>query len=261
LSAAPSALTLIAQISDSHVGAGPGDEDSADALRAAVARVASLDPQPVAVLYTGDLTKDGAPEEFELVREITAPLGMPIHPVPGNHDRREPMRTACSDHEGIAAAGEYLDYAVDCGPVRAIMVDTAVAGKPEGWIGPERIDWIAAELERAGDRPAILAMHHAPVGVGLHEFDFIGLAAEDRAALAELFERGPRPELIACGHIHRAATAQIGRVPIFICPSTHTQVQLDFGPLEKLRMGSEPPGIGVHLHGADPHLVSHMQPV
>ena len=254
-------LTVIAQITDSHVGAGPADTASAQALRKAVARVASLDPPPIAVLHTGDLTKDGTPEEFALVRELCAPLGVPLHPIPGNHDRREPMRDAFADHSAIAAAGEYLDYAVDCGPVRVVCVDTAVANEPGGRIGTERIAWIASQIDAAGGRPAILAMHHAPVGVGLREFDFIGLAAEDREALRELFESGVGPELVVCGHIHRTATGQIAGVPVFICPSVHTQVELDFGPLEKLRMGSEPPGIGVHLHGADPRLVSHMQPV
>lgn len=254
------ALSVIAQITDSHAGAGPNEQDSADALAAAVEQVAALDPAPLAVLFTGDLTKDGAPEEYELVRELCRPLAMPVHPIPGNHDRREEMRSAYSDHAGIAGAGEFLDYAVDCGPIRVVCVDTAVAGEPGGRLGPERIDWLRAELE-AASAPAILAMHHAPVSVGLHEFDQIGLAAPDRKALRELFKRGPRPDLIVAGHLHRAVTARIGPVPVFVCPATHLQVKLDFGPLEKLRMTREPPAIGIHLHGADPCLVSHVQPI
>ena len=256
---APVGITAIAQISDPHVGV--EREDTIRALTQAVAAVGYIDPEPVAVLLTGDLTHDGAPEEYELVRELLSPLAMAVHAIPGNHDRRENMRAAFSDHPGIAAAGEFLDYSLDCGPVRVVNVDTSIEREPAGALGAERIGWIEHELSEAGDRPTILTMHHAPVGVGLDEFDEIGLAQEDRDALAELFEKGPAPELIACGHIHRAATAQIGRVPVFICPSSHQQVALDLRREEKLRMGSDPPGIAVHLHGADPRLVSHVIPL
>jgi len=256
-----SELTLIAQVSDPHVGTGPDGEASAMALRQAVDAVCRLDPAPIAVLLTGDLTAAGQPDEFELVRELLGPLTMPVHPIPGNHDRREAMRSAFSDHLDIAAADGPLDYAVDCGPVRVLNIDTWIEGEAGGAIGADRIAWIERALTTAKGRPTILAMHHAPVGVGLDEFDEIGLAQEDRDALRELFERGPAPELIVTGHIHRAATAQIGHVPVFVCPSTHLQVELDLRREEKLRMGGDPPAIAIHVHGADPHLVSHVIPL
>ena len=253
-------LTTIAQISDPHVGLHADYSDSIDALVQAVAAVGEMDPAPVAVLLTGDLTYDGNPAEYEAVREILSPLTMPVHPIPGNHDHRPNLRAAFPEHPGVSGAGEFLDYAVDCGPVRVLNVDTSIAGEAGGAIGAERIAWIERELGRAPG-PAILAMHHAPVGVGLQEFDQIGLAQEDRNALAELFERGPAPELIVTGHIHRSATAQIGRVPVFICPSAHRQVELDLRREEQLRMGNDPAAIAVHIHGADPRLVSHVIPL
>ena len=254
-------LTSIAQISDPHVGLHADASDSIDCLERAVAAVAEMNPAPVAVLFTGDLTYDGNPAEYERVRELLEPLAMPVHPIPGNHDRRENLRRAFSDHPGIAGAGAYLDYAADCGPVRVINLDTQVERSAGGAIGTERIGWIERELEAASGRATILAMHHAPVGVGLAEFDEIGLAQEDRDALRDLFERGPAPELIVCGHIHRATTAQIGRVPVFICPSVHRQVELDLRREGQLRMGNDPSGMAVHLHGADPRLVSHVIPL
>ena len=168
-------LTAIAQISDPHVGLHTDFADSIEALEKAVAAVGAMDPAPVAVLLTGDLTYDGNPAEYECVRELLEPLEMPVHPIPGNHDRRENLRDAFSDHPGIAAAGEFLDYVVDCGPVRVLNLDTQIEGEAGGAIGAKRIDWIERELGLL-DGPSILAMHHAPVGVGLSEFDEIGLA-------------------------------------------------------------------------------------
>lgn len=253
-------ITVIAQVTDPHVGLGPQREASRQNLERAVAVVASLDPQPVAVLLTGDLTDDGLPEEYEAVREMLEPLAMPVHPIPGNHDRRENLREAFASHPGVAAAEEFIDYRVDCGPVRVVNLDTTIAREAGGAIGEERLAWLEEELRDAADATTIVAMHHAPVGVGLAEFDEIGLAASDRHAMRDLFERGPKPDLVVTGHLHRSVTAQIGGVPVFVCPSTHLQVELDFRREEKLRMGGDPPGIGVHLHGADERLVSHVQP-
>jgi Icc protein len=253
-------LTTIAQISDPHVGVGTEHEDTAVALSRAVAAVTKMDPSPVAVLLTGDLTRDGQPEEYEFVRELLAPIGIPVHPIPGNHDRRDNLRAAFPEHPGIADAGEFLDYTVDLGLVNVVNVDTTIEGRPEGALGPKRIAWIEDQLS-AAEGQVILAMHHAPVGVGLAEFDEIGLPSEDREALRDLFERGPAPELIVTGHIHRAVTAQIGRVPVFICPSCHQQVELDLRRKEKLSMGNDPPCMALHVHGADPRLVSHVVPL
>jgi 3',5'-cyclic AMP phosphodiesterase CpdA len=252
-------LTSIAQISDPHVGLHADYAETITCLESAVAAVGELDPAPAAVLLTGDLTYDGNPAEYEGVRELLAPLEMPVHPIPGNHDNRANLRAAFADHPQIADAGDTLDFSVDCGPVRVINVDTHIPGEAGGAIG-DRIAWIEAELE-AAEGPTMLAMHHAPVGVGLSEFDRIGLAAQDRAALAELFERGPAPDLIVTGHLHRAVTAQVGGVPVFVCPSVHRQVALDLRREGQLRMGDDPPGMALHLHGADPQLVSHVIPL
>jgi 3',5'-cyclic-AMP phosphodiesterase len=250
-------ITTVAQISDPHIGLHADYADSLTALESAVAAVLRIDPEPVAVLLTGDLTYNGDPAEYERALDLLAPLPMPVHPIPGNHDNRENLRAAFADHPDVAAAGERIDYAVDCGPVRVVNVDTQVEGSAGGAIGAARIEWIEAELE-AADGPAILAMHHAPIGVGLAEFDRIGLAEADREALRDLFARGPAPDLIVTGHIHRAATGRIADVPVFVCPSAHRQVDLDLRREGQLRMGNDPSGVALHLHGADPGLVSHV---
>ena len=105
MSVAQARITAIAQISDPHVGLHADYADSVVALERAVAAVAAMDPAPVAVLLTGDLTYDGNPAEYERVRELLEPLAMPVHPIPGNHDRRENLRAAFSDHPGIAGRG------------------------------------------------------------------------------------------------------------------------------------------------------------
>jgi 3',5'-cyclic-AMP phosphodiesterase len=251
--------TLIAQITDSHVGAGPAGDASADALAAAVAAIGELEPAPVAVLFTGDIAANGLPEEYERVRELLAPLSMPVHPLMGNHDDRDALRAAFADHPGIAAAGEFLQYAADCGPVRLIAGDTHDPDWYGGRLGPDRLGWIEAELERAAGSPTILALHHPPILVGIHEFDVeIPLAADDREALRAL----PRqPDLLVAGHIHLPVSATLGRTPVVVSPSTDLQAAFDLTPGAEVRLVPDPPGYVVHLHGFGAGLVSHVRPL
>ena len=73
---------LIAQISDMHIKA-PGKQlynriDKAGYLARAVAHILKLDPRPDIVLATGDLVDGGTTEEYAFLRELLAPLPMPV---------------------------------------------------------------------------------------------------------------------------------------------------------------------------------------
>jgi 3',5'-cyclic-AMP phosphodiesterase len=250
---------LIAQITDSHVGVGPGTGAAAEALAAAVDAIGALEPEPVAVLLTGDIAANGTPDEYALVRELLAPLAMPVHPLMGNHDDREALRAAFGDHAGVAAAGNFIQYTAQCGPVTVIVGDTHEPGTYAGRLGPERLGWLEAELERASGSPTVLALHHPPILTGIHEFDHeIPLAADDREALAAL---GSQPDLIVCGHIHLPVLGTLGPTPVFVCPSVHLQAEFDLTPGAEVRLVEDTPGYGLHLHGADPALVSYVRPL
>jgi len=91
---------LLVQLSDPHVGADWGDGDSVARLAAAVASVRALEPNPDAVLISGDLADHAADSEYEKVRELLAPLEAPLYVLPGNHDDRLALRR----HFGVPGA-------------------------------------------------------------------------------------------------------------------------------------------------------------
>jgi 3',5'-cyclic-AMP phosphodiesterase len=129
-------VTVLAQISDPHLHIGPGDLGSAEALAAAVGAVAALDPAPEAVLVSGDLTDHATDREYERVRELLAPLSMPVHVLAGNHDAADALR-AHLDAPG--PPGEPLQYSQPVGPLRLIGCDTSL--RAESTAPAARSDW------------------------------------------------------------------------------------------------------------------------
>ncbi|MFG1298540.1 phosphodiesterase [Xanthobacter sp. V3C-3] len=86
---------LMAQITDFHVtpaGRLAGAVDTRTAFTALVDHLARLAPRPDLLIVSGDLGEVGVEEEYAFVREGLERLAIPFLAVPGNHDRRAPMR-------------------------------------------------------------------------------------------------------------------------------------------------------------------------
>lgn len=228
--------TILAQLSDPHLRVGPNDQGSAAALEAAVRSVLALDPLPVAVLVTGDMADGSTPAEYERFRELVAPLPMPVHVIPGNHDQD-------LDWEGPRS--------VACDDIRVVLCDTMRPGRDDGELD---LDWLAAELDKSG-APTIVAMHHPPVLIGIGGLDAIGLPPAHRAGLSALLARSPHVVRVTAGHVHRSAFAVLGTTPVTACASTNLQARLEIGS-PGFTIANEPPAFLVHTTD-----VAHVQPV
>ncbi|HEX9558786.1 MAG TPA: phosphodiesterase [Reyranella sp.] len=250
---------LIAQISDMHVKA-EGKLlyrriDTAGFLERAVAHVNALDPRPDIVLATGDLVDGGKSEEYAHLRRLLAPLAMPVHLIPGNHDARDALREAFPDHAYLPPTG-FLQYTIENLPVRLIALDTLVPGKPHGELCAERLDWLEARLDES-DRPTVLFMHHPPFDCGIAAFDNSRLSQGD-ARLAELVRRHDNVERLMCGHVHRPIQMRWAGAMASIAPSTAHQATLDLHDGATLSMMMEPPGLALHLWRPGTGLITHV---
>lgn len=238
---------LVAQLSDPHIGA---DWDGADPVPGLVAAVRAANVlEPDAVLVSGDLTEHASDAEYETVRELLAPLTVPVHVLPGNHDERAALRR----HFDLPGSGaEPVHYAADLGALRLVVTDSTIPGEDGG-----RLDatWLDAALAEAPDVPTIVATHHPPLLTGVPAMDAIGVPAGDRAELAHVLERHPQVRRLVAGHVHRTVAA--GRV--LAVPSTYRQLRLDFTTHELL-LSREPPAFAVHAL-LDGDLTSHVRQV
>lgn len=179
---------LLVQLSDPHVGADWGDGDSVAMLAAAVESVRAIEPNPDAVLISGDLADHASDVEYDQVRELLAPLDAPLHVLPGNHDDRLALRR----NFGVPGAdGEAVQYAADLGPLRLVVLDSTRPGEDRGELDADRLAWLEVTLAAAPSTPTLLALHHPPLATGIPGFDRIGLPPADRRALGKVVEAHP----------------------------------------------------------------------
>jgi 3',5'-cyclic-AMP phosphodiesterase len=247
---------LLVQLSDLHLGADWQGRDPVAAVEAAIRAVGEVAPGPGAVLVTGDLAENAADAEYEQARELLAPLGAPLHVLPGNHDDRAALRRHF-DLPGVD--GEPVNYAADLGPLRLVVVDTTRPGEDGGALDEGRLAWLDRELAAGPDATTVLAMHHPPLLTGIKPLERIGLPPADRRALAEVVERHPQVRRLVAGHMHRAIASDLAGRLVMVAPSTYLQARLDCRS-DELQLVSDPPGFAVHVL-VDGELVSHVQPV
>ena len=220
------------QISDPHTVAPParvsGRLDTVAALKRTVARIVEMQERAgpfSALLVTGDVTDDGAVDSYTAFREIVAPLGLPILAIAGNHDAREPMRTAFAD-TGLMPGTGPLDWVCDMPGLRVIGLDTLIEGQSGGKLAASSLDFLADALDAAPDGPVLVALHHPPFASGIAFMDAIGLSNPDD--LAAVLRRADRDVRLVCGHIHGVQIATVGGCSVISAPATCSVFDVDF---------------------------------
>ena len=220
--------------------------DTAGYTRAAVEHLNRLDPQPDAVLATGDLVDGGRPVDYEHLRELVAPLRAPLWLLPGNHDDRSALRAAFPDRAelGGGGAGAASSSTARCASSASTRHAPGEARRP------------------ARRRPAGVARRHAGGGAG--DADDRGpapSAVRDRAsgtwtrwastptappALGAVVDRHPQVERVQCGHLHRSILRRWHGTIAATAPSVAHAVALDLRDDAVPAWNREPPGFLLH---------------
>jgi Icc protein len=252
---------LLAQISDLHIKR-PGAlayrrVDTAAALARCVARLNALAPRPDAVVITGDLVDQGSAEEYRHLRTLLAPLEIPFYLLVGNHDERSALRQTFPEQAWLQTGGEFVQYAVDIGPLRLIALDSLVPQQSAGALCAARLAWLEAELEAARGLPVIIAVHHPPFVSGIGHMDQQRLDPASAERLAAIVMRHRNVERVICGHVHRPMFTRFGGTVASAVPAPAHQVALDLRDDAPSAFRLEPPAFALHRYDAATGLVTH----
>jgi 3',5'-cyclic AMP phosphodiesterase CpdA len=239
---------LLCQISDTHIKAGRklayGVVDTAGMLERCVQDILDLPQRPDAVVATGDLVDYGRPDEYGLLRELLAPLPMPLYLLPGNHDERAALRAAFPEHRYLRQWDPFIQYAIDEHAVRIVALDSVIPLQGGGTLCDERLAWLDRALAARPDAPTLVAMHHPPFVSGIGHMDKVGFDRAD--ALAAVIARHPQVERVVAGHLHRPITVRFAGTVASTCPSPAHQVALDIDPQAADDFILEPPAYQLH---------------
>jgi 3',5'-cyclic AMP phosphodiesterase CpdA len=250
---------VLAQVSDLHIRAGGALAcrvvDTTQMLRACVRSLLALERRPDAVVLTGDLADAGSAEEYAALRELIAPLSMPVYLMPGNHDEREALRAAFPEHAYLRQSGAFVQYAIEDYPLRIVALDTLMPGASGGELCEERLGWLDRMLARVPEKPTAVFMHHPPFRTHIGSMDKHELGG--REALVAVIRRHPQVQAILCGHVHRPIETRFAGTLASTAPSAAHQIRLDLDVEAPGRLVMEPPAYRLHAYAPDTGLVSH----
>jgi 3',5'-cyclic AMP phosphodiesterase CpdA len=254
----------IAQISDLHiVAAGRLFVDAIDTAayaRRAVAHLNALDPQPDAILVTGDLVESGRTAEYEHLRELLSPLRAPLWLLPGNHDDRDALRSVFAGRADFGDA-EYVQFVIE-GPVVVLALDSSRPPDAGGHLDRTQLAWLDGTLGATpADTPAIVALHHPPFATGIEHMDAMALDAGDAATLGRIVAAHPNVERVQAGHLHRTIVRRWYGTLAATAPSVAHAVALDLRSDGPPAWNLEPPSYQLHYWTPATGLVTHVEAI
>lgn len=238
---------IIGHISDTHLALDtPDAERRMRDFASTIADINALDPPADVIVHSGDVVHNGRQDEYAQALALLAKARAPVYVLPGNKDDRANLRAAFSAQGYLAPVSGFIDYAVEDYPVRLIALDTLKTGHNRGEFRTEQARRLIELIEAEPDKPIAVFTHHPPfeVMVGPDRFHFETM--ESMARLRDALQRCDRIIAVFSGHVHRAATGHIGRIPASVVPCVATM----------LRKGEYPPPMKTrpvyHLHRYDP---------
>ena len=166
-------------------------------------------------LLPGDTAENGTPAQYRLAHEALAPLRLPLHILPGDHDMEPGSLHAF--HAGLGAP--HLPYASRLDGHRCLFLDlvSAGGGGPDFRMNAAQLAWLAGEIDdaAAAGEDVVVFQHTYPADLRV-----------GGAELAALLRR-PQVRCVDMGHTHYNELANDGGT-IFM--ATRSTGQIEEGP-------------------------------
>ncbi|TQC45015.1 metallophosphatase [Rhodococcus sp. WS4] len=225
----PAAVTVV-HLTDTHIRAEGdlvhGTIDTLDNLRRVLDRIVGSGQRVDAMVLSGDLSDNGAPEAYRRLREVVEPaaadLGAQIVYAVGNHDDRTAFHTellGLDSGDGDLAAPH--DAVHNIHGLRVVVLDSTTPGRHDGWLTDEQLTWLDDELSRPSERGTLLVLHHPPISSPVTTVNYLRL--QDPGRLAEVLD-GSDVRMILCGHSHLTSSGAVAGIPVWVGPALSYRV-------------------------------------
>ncbi|MCW3796700.1 phosphodiesterase [Sphingomonas sp. BN140010] len=246
------AVMLIAHITDLHIGFDRGNphELNVRRLNMVVDQIRELRPRPDLLIVSGDLVEHSDdPHAYDHAHALVGRFEGPTLFAVGNHDGRAAFSAELPqvprDPNG------FVQYEVEHGGVRFIVLDTLDEGRHGGAFCEARAGWLAERLAERTDQPTLLMLHHPPLDTGIPWMSALpGEAWVER--LRAVVEPARQVRAMLCGHVHRPIAATFAGKPLVVAPSTAPQIALDLEDVDptypdgRALIIADPPAYALH---------------
>ena len=164
----------------------------------------------------GDNADDGSPDQYALIHRALEQLQIPVHVIPGDHDRKPGHLSAF--YQGLKVAK--LPTATTVGGYRCLFLDVVShgSGGPDFALGPEQLEWLGSQLQSAShqDLASVIFMHAYPADLKRDGNELTQLLHDHRVAFVDM------------GHTHYNELANDGTT---IFATTRSTGQIEEGPV------------------------------
>lgn len=199
--------------------------------------------RPDVIVITGDLADSGDAAAYEILYEALNHFNVPVYAVPGNHDRRDRMRSILKGWSiENPETAPYFCYAVDLKEARLVFCDSMSPGSHSGHFPMKVAPWLERELLTHPNIPTLVFMHHPPIVTGMGAMDE---AYEHVDMLLGILSKAPWARL-CCGHMHRPIMTMVSGISCITAPATSMQIELDFSKEGGDEFRMEAPGYLLH---------------
>jgi 3',5'-cyclic-AMP phosphodiesterase len=205
------------QISDSHMGFNkPANPDVNGTLQATIDKINALPQQPEFIIHTGDLSHSSKPGEFDTLDQmLKSAKPKQVFYVPGEHDTSSDDGKQFMERYGKEAKGRGW-YSFNHKDVHFVGLSNVQAQEGLGKLGPDQIEWLAADLKGQPASRPIVVFAHIPLWSVYPEWGWATTDSEQ--ALGHLKRFGS--VTVLNGHIHQVLQKVEGNVTFHTAMST-----------------------------------------
>jgi hypothetical protein len=202
-------------------------------FQSVIAAILKEPVKPRRLFLLGDNVGGGSQGQYKRLLEILQPLvdaGIGIHASLGDHDHRERFRTIRPQLLPTEKKDESITHIVQTeswadGETKHLeIIETKRANffmldsldktdQEEGEFGKHQLDWLAAELDRRKEKPAILMAHHPAIRA-------VNAGLADMLPFWKLVGTRPQVKAYFFGHSHVWFNYRFGRVHQVNFPAT-----------------------------------------